>query len=241
MKTLLIALAFSSMMLCGCSDSFEDFIINDKTEEAWDGVGTPSWLNNKAFDISMERGWAWDNYLFPAMWKVYLFHYEEQVLVYMHYDCLRQHHFETGGYCYTTDGREVDFSKVNNKFDQTKALIYTNQMGGEGAIPQVQDMHITDWEKYQWMQQELKDICKEADEAGSFITRIRIAISKDEEQEQHIGIAYDYCPYDFAETHVERYYSLSGTPVEMPENSISNNLIEYTDLWYRQLGFLDIR
>lgn len=244
MKTFLLGtlFAFSTMMLCGCTESFEDFIVNDKAEEAWDGIGTPSWLSKKVMDISLEKGWDYDNYYFSSLWKVYLFNYEERVLVYMHYDNLRLNFFEEGGYCYTLDGKQVDFGKVNDKFDKTKELIYTNQLGGEGLVPQVEDMRIPDWEKYQWMQTELENICKKVDEADSFITNIHIALSNNKENEEHIAISYNYCPYAFEEIHMEKYYTPDGEPISnIPENNLINHLSNYTYLWQKQLHYTDIR
>lgn len=231
-KIFLILFAFGAVLLSGCSETIDDFIIGDEVaKERWDGTGKPKWMREKAFNISMERGWSLDSQENLTLWKVYCFTYKGQLLVYMHFDNFRHKVFESGGYCYTSDGRLVDFKKVDNKFEETKRLIYTNQMGGEGSVPQIAELDFDGKEKYPWMQAELDRICEEVDKAGNFMTRIWISAGK-----EHIVIAYDSCPYAFESIRNEKFYSLDGEQISKPDDSA----LVYENLCYIRLDYLDV-
>lgn len=167
----------------------EELIMDDGfVGEKWDGEGILSWLHDRLFDfILYEKDWFTSSYDMPMLYKLYRFTYQDNLMVALEYYCYRGKEAETGVVCYTNDGKRVSFNNVKHAFDQTSALVWTNQWDDE-QIPQLADFKL-DGRNVDWLQSVIDQACMDIQEPAQFLYTIYSGI---DEENQCVLFAYEY-------------------------------------------------
>ncbi|WP_373840612.1 hypothetical protein [Bacteroides heparinolyticus] len=178
MKKILFYLLLAAFCLSNAGCSKEDFYIDNNVSNEWNGEGTPTWLEDKQFEITMP--WAHESFHPNILWKVYKFTHEDNLLVAISYEKVALDYI-SGIACYASNGRQVNFDKVEGSFKKNAKLICTNFIGEQGIIPQVCQYELNDCEKLQWLQEDINLLCKEIDATGNrFTLRISCGYCSDD-------------------------------------------------------------
>lgn len=223
----LFLLAVSLLGVGGCSsddmnghiDDLDAIIIDNNVGEVWSGTGVPGWLEDRQMKLALDKLWPLSGHTNHTLWEVYQFNAKGVTLVALRYEHVNGSAYDTGLRCYTNDGRQVDADRVKEEFEQTRKLIWTNRMGGEGKIPVIRP----DEEGLMlmaWMQNVVNDICESADKTDGFLLELSleqtlqggeiISVFKSERYVRNSGIVKE-----------QRYYTAAGEIMES-FNYISN-------------------
>ena len=181
-----------------CSSSEEGILENAPLEELvmddgfvgekWDGEGIPSWLRERLFEFILnEKEWFLSSYARPTLYKLYRFTYQDNLMAAMEYYSYAGEATEAGVLCYTDNGKRVSFGNVKHAFEQTSALVWTNQWDEE-QIPQLADFEL-DGRDVDWLQDIINQACMDIQEPAQFLYTIYCGV---DEENQCVLFAYEY-------------------------------------------------
>lgn len=216
---------FLTLLICfcflQCNTSFDD-----ETEgQKWDGEGTPTWLDQKVKEIAFkEQGVS--SYLLCLSYRVYKFENNDSHCIAIQYVSYAGEVKRVSLY-YSNTGKTLSENKIKSAYEQTKQLIYTNQVGGkDGYIPEIGDIPTSKIKNPQWLQTEIDKLCNTIDNTGETLFQINIE-SFEYQSNTYVKFDIGYATKEDKMSWRTSYYTAMGEDIK--ENSaLFNKLSKFT-------------
>ena len=211
----------------------EDFFLDDYKGEQWNGEGFPSWIDekNESYKQELDRFYdkitAHSDYL---LCHLYRFKHQDKWYVSMSYErCypsvldpeMKEFHFTSRTLFYNAYGREVNPNKVKKSFEMSKELIWSNEIGPDGYIPQIKDFRGAKYLEYNqgeqdWLQNMITGITESVSAQNGFIVKINVCNCSVSDENKYVEIFYRWYNRNEATLVNERcYFSLDGEEVQL--------------------------
>lgn len=216
--------------MCGCSSDENQIdtdlshsILDNNIGEKWEGVGLPSWLEERYFDFVLhETEWLVESYKGYGLCEVYKFSYKGNLLLALTYSrfAFRQnYYYESGTLCYTDDGRRVRFEDVEDDFKESSVLLETNRFDNE-TVPQVADFGLKNVESLGWLQGTIDKICKDIQELEQLLGKVACGYTYGNDCTYIVldYVYFDKSNLDEGEIKIRNVYTLEGERVNVSED-----------------------
>ena len=231
----------------------EDFFLDDYEGECWNGQGLPSWINEKNENYKQELDPHYDcvnphsDYL---LCNLYRFKYQNEWYIAMAYERCYPSFLEpeknkfsyiSDTFFYNAYCKKVNPDKVEKDFNLGKELIWSNEIGPNGYIPQIKDFTSSQYLTYEqreqdWLQKKIMEVCESLSVQNSYI--IDISISNCSVSDENIYVEFYYRCYERNNSTlvtVRRFFSLEGKEVLL-EGDLRHSPALNLHVFLREIG-----